>query len=407
MGKSASFLYSNARLALSSNINYVAALTDPSETLLYMSCTGLSFGTGLILGPVVGGAFADSSATWRWVFYINLVIMGAMSPLYFFVLPSVPRRPGTTFSQRVRTIDWCGILLSAAMYVSFTLFVTFGGNEWAWNDARTIACIVVSVVTAIAFAITQAFCVFTTHEDRIFPCEMVTHRGLVALYIAIATSSGSLFIVLYYIPLFFQFVYDASGVQSAVHLLPTELIYVAVSVLTGQLMPRVGWIIYWYIISGVFLVVGSALMHTVHVTTPVANIYGFSILLSLGFLTSQASYGVGPSMVEPRRIPEVLQFLNVAQGQGLLFSLTIASAVFQNKSFGPLKSLFAPLGYSDSDIRSAIAGTKSEILSMAAPGIRSQALDIISGAVDDIYIMVIAAGAAHIVFSFLLPYRQR
>ena len=34
---------------------------------LYNALIGLSWGTGAILGPVVGGAFSRSSATWRWV----------------------------------------------------------------------------------------------------------------------------------------------------------------------------------------------------------------------------------------------------------------------------------------------------------------------------------------------------
>ena len=38
-----------------------------------MSYTGLSWGAGFVLGPVIGGAFAESDATWRWAFYINLV----------------------------------------------------------------------------------------------------------------------------------------------------------------------------------------------------------------------------------------------------------------------------------------------------------------------------------------------
>lgn len=36
---------------------------------LYISGGGIVWGLGCILGPLIGGAFADSSATWRWSFY--------------------------------------------------------------------------------------------------------------------------------------------------------------------------------------------------------------------------------------------------------------------------------------------------------------------------------------------------
>ena len=32
------------------------------------------WGIGTVLGPVIGGVFTDSAATWRWAFYINLVL---------------------------------------------------------------------------------------------------------------------------------------------------------------------------------------------------------------------------------------------------------------------------------------------------------------------------------------------
>ena len=383
-----------AWLTHGSNINYLAALTGP-ETPFYMGLIGLTFGTGLILGPVIGGAFADSSATWRWAFYINLVIMGVFSPAYFFLLPSIPRRPKTqTLTKCIIKIDWLGFLLSAALYTTLVLFITFGGNQWAWSDGRTIACIVVFVIITVAFVLTQWFCIFTTRDDRIFPLEMVGNKLLVALYVCIAASSGALFIILYYIPLYFQFVYDASGVQSAVHLLPTELIFVFATVACGYALPRVGWTFYWFLLSGIFLVVGAALMHTVSATTSVGAIYGFTVLMAVGLTTNQAPYGIGPTLVPPDRIPECIQFLNVAQGQGLLFALTVASAVFQNLSFDQLQGQLEPLGFSETDIRNAIAGADSRVFDELTGDAKVNALSVSANSIDNVYIMAIAAGGA-------------
>ena len=48
-------------------LNILTINTGDNERPLYMSLTGFFWGSGCILGPVIGGAFADSSATWRWV----------------------------------------------------------------------------------------------------------------------------------------------------------------------------------------------------------------------------------------------------------------------------------------------------------------------------------------------------
>ena len=48
-------------------LNLIAINTTARERPAYMGGTGVVWGTGTILSPVIGGAFADSSTKWRWV----------------------------------------------------------------------------------------------------------------------------------------------------------------------------------------------------------------------------------------------------------------------------------------------------------------------------------------------------
>jgi MFS family permease len=57
---------------VSSTLNYFSLSTSDKERGRYISGIGAVWGLGAVLGPVVGGAFSTSSATWRWAFYINL-----------------------------------------------------------------------------------------------------------------------------------------------------------------------------------------------------------------------------------------------------------------------------------------------------------------------------------------------
>lgn len=59
---------------LTSVLNYFSLCTSEKERGAYISGIGVVWGTGAVLGPVVGGAFSTSSATWRWAFYINLCV---------------------------------------------------------------------------------------------------------------------------------------------------------------------------------------------------------------------------------------------------------------------------------------------------------------------------------------------
>jgi MFS family permease len=49
-------------------------MTSERERPLYLNLVGITFGGGTVLGPIIGGAFAVSSATWRWGFYLSVFI---------------------------------------------------------------------------------------------------------------------------------------------------------------------------------------------------------------------------------------------------------------------------------------------------------------------------------------------
>lgn len=328
-------------------------------------------------------------------FYLNLVIFGAMSPIYLFLLPSLPRETNTTFVQRVKGLDWLGTGLTAGLYVSFTLAFTFGGAIWQWTDGRIIALIVIFGLLTITFSITQYYAISTNKTDRLFPCEFVRDPQLVLLYVCMACGGAALFVSLYYIPLYFLFVQGDSGTQAAIRLLPFVCFYVSTILLCGATMGRSGYHMLWYLISGIFLTCGGAMMYTVRAETSARNIYGYAVLLGIGMATTQAGYAVAPCLVKAERVPEVIQFLNISQGQSQLIGLTIASAIFQSITYSNLKRVLAGTGYPDSEIQAAIAGAKSTVLETATPKLRQQCLDVIVHSIDNVWVLVIAAGSLY------------
>ncbi|KAI1143704.1 MFS general substrate transporter [Hypoxylon sp. FL0543] len=388
-------------------LNLLTALVLPREQPLYVAMIGFVYGTGAILGPVVGGLFADSAATWRWGFYLNLVIFAVMSPIYLFLVPSISRRSEMTFLQKLKLIDWLGILLNSGMYCCFTVAFLFGGVMWEWSDGRTITLIVLFGVFLLAFAVTQKLCILTDKVNRLFPCSFLRNPQLVLLYVIMACSGGaSLFVAVYYVPLYYLFARGDSGTEAAVRLLPFICFYVATVLLCGATMGRVGYHMVWFLISGLILTAGAAAMYTVNSSTPDSNIIGYTVLLGIGMTTSQAAYAVGHLLVEPARAADLIQYINISQGSSQLIGLAVASAVFQSEAFGGIRQILGREQYSDADIQAAIAGAHSEVLTRAPPEVRDAVVAVIVGAIDKVWILAIAAGALHTVCSLCLT-RER
>ncbi|KAJ4203425.1 hypothetical protein NW759_015177 [Fusarium solani] len=384
-------------------LNLVSSTCNPRQASFYMGFIGFVYGGGCILGPIVGGLLADSAATWRWAFYLNLVIFGAMSPIYLLVLPSFPRQVGRTFTQKMSSLDWLGIVLSAAMYVCFVLAFAFGGVIWEWSDARTIALIVLSGVFLVAFAASQHYALFTTQLNRLFPCDLLRDVRLVLLYICMACGGAALFVSVYYIPLYYLFVHGDTGVEAAIRLLPFISVYVAAILTAGYAMPRVGYQQVWYLLSGIFLIAGGAAMLTVDVTTTSACVYGFSVLIAVGLTVCQAGYAIATRLAKLGREPEAIQFLNISQGQSQLLGLAIASSIFQSTAFSGIKSVLDGMGFTDAEIQTAIAGAKSAVLQQVGPELRQECIEVIVQAVRYQWVLVVVAGVLQTTCSCFLP----
>ena len=360
----------------------------------------MTWGLGTILGPIVGGLFAEK-ATWRWAFYINLVLAGIFLPITLYLTPRNQPRPDKTFLQKLRIMDWLGIVLIAAVYVTYVVAITFGGALWPWSGGRFIATITVCGVLLITFIVTQYFSVFTSNP--VYPSRLLKSRTLILLYIGTATSAATMTVGAYFIPLYFQFVHQDSALKAAVRLLPFIVLLIFCVMLNGALLPRVGYYYPWYIFSGICIMVGGILMHTVDINTSTSKIYGYTSLMGIGAgLVAQSGYVISQAKVTPEEASSVISFMNLGQIGSIVIALTIAGTVFQNTAIRNLTNSLAGHGFSVPEIKSAVAGTQSVIFQKGSPEVKELALKAIIGAMDDVFILLIVAGAVGITVGLLM-----
>ena len=220
--------------------------------------SGLVWGIGTVLGPVVGGAFEKYN--WRWAFYINLLIGAVFAPVYIFILPSSDPSPNTPLHKRVSDFDFIGTVLSIGAFVCIIMAISFGGTLYAWNSGPIIALFVVSGLITIAFGIQQKMTILTTTASRMFPVHFFKNKEALLLFVLAASCNACVFTAIYYIPIYFQFTRQDSALDSAVRLLPLIFLLSSMILLNGFLMSKLGYYQPWYIGGSVLALIASVLL---------------------------------------------------------------------------------------------------------------------------------------------------
>lgn len=377
------------------SLQYFTVMTAEKERGFYLSLIAMSWGLGAVLGPVIGGAFAVSSATWRWAFYINLVIGAVSAPAFLFYLPPIHPMQGVSIRSRVASIDFVGLILGAGVWTSFLLAFTMAGAQWPWKDGRTIATFVVFGVVLVVYVLQQYFAFLTTPAKRAFPVHLLRDRTQVLLYVVTAAGTTSLFVVVYYIPIYFQFVNNDGALMAAVRLLPFIVVAVACNLVSGSFLHFIKLYKGIYIIGSVFLIAGGGpLMVYLDPTSKTGLIYGLTILVAVGTgLSMVTGYTISTLTVKPEDTGAGLSLQNVSQIGGQVIALAVASQIYQSTAIKHLSAALAGEGFSQTEIQGAVAGAQSVLFESLDGELRDKAILSITSAMQMTFVMVPVAGA--------------
>lgn len=269
------------------SITILADIVPPRERARYQGAFMAVFGTSSVLGPLIGGLFADMNEFlfvegWRWIFLINfpIGIIAMFMVVSFLHVPHTPRKS---------KIDWFG---AAAIILAVVplLLVAEQGREWGWDSALSIAMYVTGAIGILVFIIVER----RMGADALLPLSLFKSTTFsMSTVIGVIVGVG-MFGGMMTLPLILQIVKGASPTEAGLLMIPMTIGMMTASMTSGIVTGKTGK-------YKIFLVCGTGLM---------ALSYAYFAFITVDWQIWQISVG--------------MVFLGLGLGQ-LMQTLTIAA----------------------------------------------------------------------------------
>ena len=253
----------------------IGDLVPPRERAKYTGYFMAVFATSSVLGPVVGGLFAQAPSIlgitgWRWVFLVNVPIGIAA----LFVVEATLHLHSVRRSAR---IDWWG---AVALMVGLAplLIVAEQGQAWGWGSGRAVVCYLIGGAALAAFVAVEA----RLGSSALIPLAIFRLRAAAVTIGASVVIGMAMFGAMMILPQYMQIVHGASPMTSGFMMLPMVVGMMSAAMVSGIITSRTGRIRGFPILGSAVATAAMLLLSTITADTALWLVMLFMLLLGLG-----------------------------------------------------------------------------------------------------------------------------
>lgn len=233
----------------------MADIISPRERGRYMGYLGAVMAVGTVGGPLLGGMITDSIG-WRWNFYVGVPVAVVAIAVLQKTL-HLPMRP-----RRAVSVDYLGAALISGAVSLLLIWVTLGGQQFAWGSWPTAAMVGgAAVLTGLLVVVERRA------AEPILPLSLFGDRTVVLAVIASVAVGVAMFGTSVFLSQYMQLARGKTPTVSGLLTLPMIAGLLVSSTVVGRVITRTGVWKRYLVAGGVLLIVGLAAMGTIRYDT--------------------------------------------------------------------------------------------------------------------------------------------
>ncbi|KAJ7446902.1 major facilitator superfamily domain-containing protein [Mycena galericulata] len=302
-------------------------LTTPYTRGFWLGFFNLSLSLGIAFGPVIG-ALISTHTTWRWLFWMTLILIGITFCIATTAMnyPVPHRKQNVGIVAQLKDVDWIGCVLAVLIAALICVPIEMGNKEFAWGSAPIITMFVVGGALMPFFVIYE----YKYAKNPVVDMHLFKlHNVRIAVLINFLTGAGN-FGTIFFLPRYFLDIKNSSLITSSIQLFGLTLSIGVASVFGANLISQTGQIRLVGLFGAILYTLGSGLMLSVNSSTSSAVVIIFSAFWGLGTgILYQPSMVVGPMSVKPEQIAGISGFLAFMRTLGGTFATALLTAIFE------------------------------------------------------------------------------
>ena len=206
----------------------IGELVPPWDRPRYQGYFAIIFTTSSVGGPLIGGLVVHHG-DWRWLFLANL----PLAALAFWRMSLLPK-PHPSL-QRHAPYDPMGFVLFALCAASALVWFGQVGHSFALLSLPSAVIAAAALAAGVALALQQ-----WRHANAFLPLDILRLPGVPWVCASVVGFAGTLFGLLFLLPIYLQVARHANALDAGLQLLPLTAGIVVGSTLNGRYSARTG-----------------------------------------------------------------------------------------------------------------------------------------------------------------------